>query len=180
LLDLGQVSFLGNDASADQMVFTPDFLGSEMAGDGAARYYGYSTQREDLATLFATSMMKLDFGIDVYVAFVSKPTDLQNYTCDELVVGWGQRNRIADPNVRPRAKWVLEKIYGQSAELDTFFASNIGNLELMQPGLSWCTNRDARIFSDFTTQTPTRKGAGEGSSQLSFEQLELERRVRLH
>ncbi len=180
LLDLSTVSFRGEEASIDQKAFEPAFLGAEMATDGAARYYGYSTEREDLATLFATSMMKLDFGIDVYLAFVSKPADLENYTCDDLLVGWGQKNRIADPLVQPRAKWVLERIYGQSDDIDTFFDSGAGQLSLMEPGLSWCSNRDNPIFSDFSEHSTENNTDSLHSEESSIEQLELERRIRIH
>jgi len=180
LLNLSQVSFRGENASGDQIEYAPAFLGAEMAGDGAARYYGYSTEREDLATLFATSMMKLDFGIDVYLAFVSKPSDLENYSCDELLVGWGQKNRIADPFVQPRAKWVLERIYGQASDTDTFFDTGAGQVNLMEPGQSWCRNRDDQILSDFPSPSSTIGSGSFKQDVNSLEQLELERSVRRH
>ena len=139
---LAQVSYKGREATVAQKNYSPAQVGSLMAGDGAAKYYGYSTHREDFATLFATTMIKRDFDVDYYMAFVQKPEDEDDYDCSELAVGWGVRNRIADPLVIPRAKWVLESVYGFSAEIDAFFAGSLGQQNQMTAGLDWCSNRD--------------------------------------
>ena len=139
---LAQVSYKGEDATAAQKRYSPALVGSLMAGDGAAKYYGYSTHREDFATLFATTMIKRDFDVDYYMAFVQKPEDENDYDCSDLAVGWGVRNRIADPLVIPRARWVMESVYGFSAEIDQFFANALGQQSLMTEGLDWCSNRD--------------------------------------
>jgi len=186
LFALGNVNFRGADPTEDQKSFLPSFLGSEMGNDGAARYYGYSTEREDFATLFATSMMKMDFNLDFHVAFVGKPANLESYYCNELLVGWGQRNRLADPLVSSRAKWVLEQVYGSSAEIDSFFTQSIGTADPMTEGVDWCSNRDATSqLADFPVQQSSsdalnRAGSPSESLKLQIEQLEFERRVRLH
>lgn len=170
---LAQVSYKGEQASEVQRAFTPSDVGSLMGGDGAVKYYGYTTIREDFATLFAMAMIKHEFDVDYYTAFVEKPADETSYGCDELLVGWGARNRVADPQVAPRARWVLESIYGSSDWIESLFTSRIGEYEPMQPGLDWCSNRDIAVkTADSFTQTRTHRQAGTDSRL----QLEAERR----
>lgn len=175
LFNLAGVSFRGNDASEEQKTFAAEFVGSEMANDGAARYYGYHTVREDFATLFATSMLKMNFGLDYYMAYVQKPagaTDTRNIPCSELLVGWGNKNRIADPLVKPRARWVLESVYGASQEIDLLFTRDIGQRELMTAGVDWCTNRDGKGQADLPAQGRVRADQQAERLQLEMERLD--------
>lgn len=173
LQSLAQVSYKGREASVEQKDFTPDYVGSLMGNDGAAKYYAYSTIREDFATLFATAMIKQDFNVDYYMAFVQKPEDEDDYECDELAVGWGARNRIADPLVAPRAQWVVDSVYGNSIENDQFFASALGQQSLMTAGLDWCSNRDGTTMASKQKQNAPGADAGEqGRIQLEGERLD--------
>ncbi len=178
---LGQVSFRGEDATEIQQFMTPSDVGAEMGNDGAMRYYGYSTTREDFATLFTMAMMKFSFGLDYYIGYVQKPVDESNYGCDELTVGWGSRNRLADPLVIPRVKWVFESIYGPSDEFDQFFASQVGQSEAMTPGVDWCTNRDAGPLPDSSLSgRSVLQTLSADARRAQFEQLEMERLQQLH
>ncbi|ASJ72082.1 hypothetical protein [Granulosicoccus antarcticus] len=177
LYDLGQVSFQGEIATEEQQGFTPTFVGSEMANDGAAEFYGYNTLREDFATLFTAGMMKREFNIDYYSAFVNKPVDESQYRCDELLVGWGVKNRLADTLVAARARWVAESIYGPNTLIDGFFANELGEAVPMTVGLDWCSNRDG------VTTIAALKNSGAESLELNAatrRQLEGERRRHTH
>ena len=177
LYDLGQVSFRGVTATEEQMNFSPSFVGSEMAIDGAAEFYAYNTWREDLATLFTATMMKYDFGIEYSMAFVTKPVDESNYDCDELTVGWGVKNRLADALVAPRARWVVESVYGSSPVIDNFFANSLGESVPMIAGLDWCSNRDGVT----TVAASQKSGAGAlDATATSRRQLEGELRTHTH
>ncbi len=178
--ELSQVSFRGVTATDSQISYQPDFLGSEMANDGASRYYGYYTQREDFATLFAVALMKLDFNLDSYVGFVNKPANLESYFCSELLVGWGQKNRLADALVQPRAKWALEQVYGQRDEFDNFFAENATQLKDMVPGVNWCDNRDNDYSADLPFSDESKIELSDEQKAEAMRQLEFERRVRIH
>ena len=177
LYELGQVSFRGETATDFQKSITPADAGNEMAGDGAMRYYGYSTDREDFATLFALTMMKFSFGLDYHIGYVQKPVDENNYSCSELTVGWGMRNRLADALVNPRAKRVFEQIYGTSTEFDAFFANGVGQTNAMTPGVDWCTNRDGGVVqADAAWKARTRDASlTDAERRAQFEQLEAER-----
>lgn len=178
--ELSQVSFRGVTATDVQISYQPDFLGAEMANDGASRYYGYYTQREDFATLFAVAMMKLDFNLDSYVGFVNKPANLESYFCSELLVGWGQKNRLADALVQPRAKWALEQVYGQRTEFDNFFAENASQLKDMVPGVNWCDNRDNNYSADLPFSDESKIELSDEQKAEAMQRLEFERRVRIH
>jgi hypothetical protein len=179
LVDLGQVRYRGEVATELQKSFNPGFVGTEMANDGAARFYSYSTEREDFATLFTQIMMKLSFNIDIYVAFVNKPVDEDDFVCNELLVGWGQKNRLADSLLLPRARWVLDNIYGPGSHFDSFFATEIGQAESMVSGVDWCTNRDGTQMADFPATLENQIPVTIEMKKSQMRQLDSERRIRI-
>ena len=172
---LALVQFRGYIATEEQKRFTPSDVGGFMSSEGAATYYGYHTEREDFATLFEYAMMKKHFNVDLYTGFVSKPLDDSDYGCSELIVGWGQRNRLSDVYVWPRSKWVVERVFGPSAADAAFFDSLIDEQSQMNAGIDWCTNRD-----NPNTTIASRSSQKVISSEDQRAQLEYERRQRLH
>jgi hypothetical protein len=180
LFELGQVRYRGVAATELQKSFNPGFVGTEMANDGAARFYSYSTEREDFATLFTQIMMKFSFDIDIYIAFVNKPADESSYFCNELLVGWGQKNRLADPLLIPRARWILDNVYGPGDNFDSFFATEIGQAESLVCGVNWCANRDGTVLADFPGTSQTQSAATAEKKKSQMQQLDFERRVRFH
>ena len=124
--------------------------------------------------------MKLDFNLDSYVGVVNKPANLESYFCSELLVGWGQKNRLADALVQPRAKWVLEQVYGQRDEFDNFFAENATQLKDMVPGVNWCDNRDNDYSADLPFSDESKIELSDEQKAEATRQLEFERRVRIH
>lgn len=180
LFELGQVRYRGEAATELQQSFNPGFVGAEMANDGAAGFYAYSTEREDFATLFTQIMMKLSFDLDIYIAFVNKPIDEDNFFCNELLVGWGQKNRLADSLLVPRARWVLESIYGTGDNFDSFFATEIGQADSMVAGVDWCTNRDSALTADFPDTSQKQILVSSEMKKSQMQQLEFERRMYIH
>ncbi len=174
LYDLGQVRFRGETATEEQKNLSPSYVGSEMAIDGAAEFYAYNTWREDFATLYTAAMMKNNFEIDYFTAFVAKPANEESYNCSELTVGWGLKNRLADALVAPRAKWVMESIYGPNPQIDNLFANKLGEAVPMIAGLDWCSNRDG-----VTTFAASQK-SGTDMLEASRRQLEGELRTYTH
>ena len=141
LRDLAQVNYAGREATDAQKLLNADSVGGFMQIDGASGFYAYRTIREDFADLFASSMMKIFHDVDVHLGFIDRP-DSDYYTCDDLLVAWGTKNRLADPLVLPRAKWVYQQILDEENYdlVDEIFASRLGNLEYMVPGVDWCSN----------------------------------------
>lgn len=103
---LGQVNFRGASATALQKSYLPHDIVEFFSNDSAPTEYAYSSEREDVATLFDATMMSARYGIERDEA-VTPPYD-QQVGDDSLMVAWGQRGRIKDPLVEPRAKFVLE------------------------------------------------------------------------
>lgn len=180
LAEIGQVRYRGESATDSQKSFSPSFLGAEMANDGAARFYAYSTEREDFATMFTQAMMKFSFDIDIYIAFVNKPVDEDDFFCNELLVGWGQKNRLADSQVLPRARWVLDRIYGSGDAIDSFFSTDIGLVEPMATGVNWCANRDGTVLADFPGVSQAQAASTTQQKKSEMRQLDFERQIRIH
>ncbi len=137
---LAQVKFFGATPTALQKSYTPLQVASFFAPDGATDEYNYATIREDLAMLFEEFMMFRNSPDPAArwrrdVAFTDKITDAT--TSASLIVRWGQRGRIGDARVRPRAQLVVGALapWVPPAEL----------LDLpppiqMRPGESWASN----------------------------------------
>lgn len=101
--DLASVSFRGVTATSTQENFRPEDLISEYAPDGAIQYYAYTSQYEDFATLFETTMLSFHFGFQ-------KDTAITNNTASSAtgVVAWGQRGRLGAQQVLARAREVAQ------------------------------------------------------------------------
>ena len=177
---IGRVSFQGDTATSLEESYTPNFLGIEMEGDGSAKLYAYASIREDFSTAFTMAMMKLNFDVDLYTAFVNKPADLDNYDCGDLLVGWGQKNRLADPLVSARAKWAVESVYGISTELTNFFATELGQAQPMVVGVNWCANRDGTVLADPRDAANVSTTVSSDSRKSVLQQLTYERQSSIH
>jgi hypothetical protein len=138
LYGLALVRYRDDEPTPVQSAYLAEFVGGEMSSEGKSQFYGYFTTREDIATLFGKFMMKYHFGVDTQIGVMNKPANHPDADCNEYIVAWGSRNRIADPLVVGRAKWVVEQMIGPSAELDEFVANGIGEAVPLRVGDDWC------------------------------------------
>ena len=134
---LGQVMYLGATASAQQRSYTAEEVGGFFAGDVASDDYAYSingqfSSREDLAMLFEEFMMSYRHGVRYDFGYTSKFKDGMN--SDQLIVGWGQRGRIAEPAVKPRIKLVLQRI---ARWIDPSAVDSLPAPVMLQRGANW-------------------------------------------
>ena len=84
-------------------------------------------------------MMYKKYGAVSDVAFVIIP-NTDDYSCDDYVVKWGQRNRLADINVKQRAKLVGSRILVRdiTSDLPPILTTPID----METDIGWCASRD--------------------------------------
>lgn len=115
---LGAVMYRGTTPSSDDLEVTSAEAGTHFEPDGAADHYAYSSQWEDFAMLFETTMMKFFFNADYELAFTSVPQDA--WQCDDYLIGWGVRNRIGDDNVRERARFSASTLL-PATDFNAFF-----------------------------------------------------------
>jgi len=108
MFSLADVMYLGATPTIDDLEVTASDVGAAFEPDGAGDDYGYTTPFEDLAMLFEISMMKHLFDADYEIAFTGVPENPES--CDNYIIGWGVRNRVAHPQVKPRAKFVVEQL----------------------------------------------------------------------
>ena len=106
---LAQVSFQGANATETQKNYSPSDISAFFSADNATDYYSYSSLREDFAMLFDEVMMYTRYQIQRDVAVTNRPTG-DNVTAVDYIVDWGQRNRVGETDIRPRAKYVLERV----------------------------------------------------------------------
>jgi hypothetical protein len=137
MTEVAQVAFAGRTATAAQKALTPARIAQEFAADGATDFYNFSTHAEDVAMLFEELMMAITLGVDRDVAVTPRPRVAQPTGADYIVV-WGQRNRVADAQVRERARLVAQRLLPEA-----FLDAAIDALpppRQMRAGASWTDN----------------------------------------
>ena len=174
LYELARVRWRDASPTNYQKTLQADYVGSVMSGEGKSQFYGYYTVFEDVATLFEQIMVKMHFDTETHVGFMNKPADHPDAKCEEYIVDWGSRNRIAAPLVLNRAKWVTEQMLGPSAALDEFVASQAGQDTPLRVGDNWC---DSRFATPLTIAGKSRKNQITVSDEDLFKH---ERRIFRH
>jgi len=138
---LGQVNFRGAKVSAQQIAYLPQDIVDFFSNDSAPTEYAYSSIQEDVATLFDATMMSARYGIERDEA-ITPPYD-PSVGSESLALAWGQRGRIKDPLVEPRAKFVLERI--MPALNATEILASLPEVTVLPVGVKWSC---AGIVSD--------------------------------
>jgi len=156
---LALVRYRGNDASVSQKSTSSAEVGALMGIDGAIQFYSYSSQYEDLAQLVEGVMMGHHHGSFTNIGFAQKPANEDSYSCNELLVAWGQRNRLADPLVNVRARAATELVMNVTPALTNFMESGLGNAELMNNQVHWCNSQKASAVVASGVQARTAEPA---------------------
>lgn len=113
------VMYRGNTPSEQDLSTTATQAGSAFGDDVASDDYAYTSQYEDLAMLFENTMMAYFFDATHEIGFAT-PKFASAYYCDEFTISWGSLNRIGDPLVKERARFVsTEVLVGE--DLSAFF-----------------------------------------------------------
>lgn len=137
---LGQVMFLGATPDQGQIGYSALDVGNFFGGDRASDDYAYAIQgsansREDLAMLFEEFMMSYRHGVQYDMAFTTRY--VAGMPGWQVLVGWGERGRIAEAAIKPRIKLIVQRIapWIDPAAVDTLPAPI-----LMRSGASWDDN----------------------------------------
>lgn len=130
---LGQVNYRGVSPTDVQKAYTPDDVAGFFSHDNAPTQYAYSSEAEDVATLFDAAMMSARYNIlrDEAVSTPRHATD----SSQSYVLSWGQRGRVTDPAVMPRSKFVFDLIFPE-LDSDAIYTA-LPPVKLLKPGLSW-------------------------------------------
>jgi hypothetical protein len=132
-LNLAQVFYQGAASTTEQRAMTSVAAGDAFALDHAIDAYSYSSVREDVAMAFEAVMMKIQFNADRDMAIIPQFTD---FSCDNAQIKWGQRGRIALPEVKIRSEFVTDIILGDAA-LDDFY-QNLPQEINISVDHNWC------------------------------------------
>ncbi|MBX2836562.1 MAG: hypothetical protein KTR35_06890 [Gammaproteobacteria bacterium] len=171
LREFAQVRYRGNEASSIQKSTSPSDIGELMATDGAIQFYSYSSQYEDLAQLVESVMMGHHYDSLTNVGFTQKPLNEDSYSCDELLVAWGQRNRLADPMVSVRARAATELVANLTPALTNFIESGFGNAELMTNQVHWCDNQAPTMVAASDLQARSAQQTGAQMTGTKFREM---------
>jgi hypothetical protein len=110
---LAGVSFRSDIVRAADELLTAADVAAVFPLDVANDFYSYSSEREDFAMLFEETMMFYSFGIARDVAVTNLPESL--VSCSQLMVAWGERHRISQANIKPRAQFAVESVLPEVA-----------------------------------------------------------------
>lgn len=147
LFDMAQIMMVGLLPGDIQKETSAEDMGVEFENDGANDIYNYvspatslsvAVLREDVAMLFEETMMKYHFNIDRDVAFLRENSFAEK--CDDFILKWGVRNRIADSQVAPRAKLVASLV-NPGVNLTGFFQA-LSTPKVLPDNVGWCITMD--------------------------------------
>lgn len=133
---LAQVKFFGATATATQTAYTSDVVASFFAADRATDEYNYSNAREDLAMTFEEFMMVRNHAWRRDVAITDKITPTTSSS--NLIVRWGQRGRIGEASIKPRARYAVEHLAPWVALTEV---DNLAAPIALRAGESWAANQ---------------------------------------
>jgi hypothetical protein len=135
LAGLAQVKFFGATANATQRAYTPNDVASFFAADRATDEYNYSNSREDLAMTFEEFMMMRNHVWRRDVAITDKIGPAT--TSGTLIVRFGQRGRIGEATIKPRARFAVGEI---APWVNLMEVDNLPAPIPMRAGDSWASN----------------------------------------
>ncbi|TCS40344.1 hypothetical protein [Reinekea marinisedimentorum] len=156
VMEAADVYYNESEASAGLIASTGEDIGLEFEDDGASYFYSYTNSREDLATLVEISMMYLKYGAVLDVGFTNIP-DVESPECDDYLIEWGQRHRLADADVNNRAAYVAGRII--SADYALEISSITDETIAIEAGSGWCSSRydtDVAVSSARSIQSRSR------------------------
>ena len=104
---LAQVFFQGAASTGEQRALNPIVAGDAFALDYAHDAYSYSSLREDVAMAFESVMMKQHFNADRDMAIIPQ---FSEFDCSDAQIKWGQRGRVALPDVLARSVFVTARL----------------------------------------------------------------------
>ncbi len=129
---LARVSFSGETATNQQRNYRGTDIEQFFKPDVSPSYYSYLNEREDFATLFERFMMLYRLGASNDVGIIDIVDN------DDLLVTWGQRNRINDTSLQSRVRFAVENVL---PELNVpLLQSQLPSPELLDPTKSWFDN----------------------------------------
>ena len=142
MVDLGRVQFFGVASTAVQRGYQPADVTRFFSADRVTDDYSYSlpsgqtVPREDAAMLAEEALMQLRHGVLRDVAVV--PQFLSGASADQVVT-WGQRGRVGEAAIRPRAALVLAQTMPW---LPAGFTDGLAAPVQLRAGLTWGQNLD--------------------------------------
>ena len=154
MIGLAEVSFSGEEPTAQQAALQPGDIVDEFAGDGAVDFYSYASIFEDLADLHSTVLMSHHFGQEQDTAITDNPPE------PPFTVAWGQRGRFTDPLVIDRTRFVVEAMYPGDVQQLVGYVSNRPAPLPMRPGESWRDNVVLEGGENFSSKAPPTAGLG--------------------
>jgi len=146
MFSLADVMYRGYTPTQADLQISASQVGEAFETDGASDDYGYTTQYEDIAMLFESSMMKYLYDVDHEVGFVT--TLPYDGWCYDYQIRWGAIGRIGDLNVKDRAQLISSEI-STDMNLSAFFDT----LEdVTGTSGNWCTPAQRSSVSALSTK----------------------------
>ncbi|MBI3368545.1 MAG: hypothetical protein HY021_08915 [Burkholderiales bacterium] len=137
MVGLAQVNYRGSTASAEQKAYTPLQVAGFFSADVATDDYAYTSQFEDIAMTQEELLMQRRLNILRDTAISDVVATETGGTSTSFIVRWGQRGRVGEIGIRPRARAIAQALvpWFDDAEVD-LLAAPIA----LRAGESWSAN----------------------------------------
>ncbi|MFK5984699.1 MAG: hypothetical protein QM479_04660 [Pseudomonadota bacterium] len=103
------VMFACTNATCEQTAYSAETIAEQFANDISNDIYSYSTVFEDLAMLSEEALMHYFLGVERDIAITNVPTS-SSPTGNDFIVQWGQRNRLAEPKIINKLKFIMQQL----------------------------------------------------------------------
>lgn len=169
LLAMSYVKYRGYTATEEQKATDAATMAGWFEPDLASDFYNFRNTREDMAMMFEEAMMKYHYDIDRDIAFTNLPVN-DSPSCNDYIITWGTRNRVAAPQVVDRAAYVINRIIPDNAAAAIDYFYDLGNSTDLTPGQGWCDSKaDPDISSSRQLQTVNESGRDNGGQSPPYE-----------
>jgi len=149
MINYAAAYYLGQNASDFTQSLRGSSAGASLETEGANATYGYSTRYEDFAMLVEETMMLRHFGYRRDTAFYEEDVIGEDEDNNDIIaynVYWGQRGRIGNDLVKPRALHAMQELLPDT-DWASFFDS-LAEPTAMRVGESWGDNLDLSNSND--------------------------------
>ncbi|MBA1332450.1 hypothetical protein QQ73_15565, partial [Candidatus Endoriftia persephone str. Guaymas] len=130
-----------NDWLSNRLYRQQPLVSQELDSIASVLYDGQTAdqRQQQMEADYAGALLQNDGANHLYSYFAGKPA-AEEPVCEDYLVGWGERNRIAAESVKGRAEFAAESILPGATDWSVFFATIVGMPQSMVVGEDWCAN----------------------------------------
>ncbi len=130
MFEHARIRYQNQATTPAQRAWQPEDLATAFAPEGANSDYNYVAGGEDVALLFEEMILDQAYGVQRDIAITPRPA-----ADADFIIHWGQRHRIAEPQVRERAALAVQGLLPEH-DFSAYFRQ-LDEAETLPAGTAW-------------------------------------------